>query len=220
MIVVPCEQGTDDWRRARMGMPTASQFDRILTPRKRQLAAGRFAYRNELLTEWYFGEPVDAPTTQFMGRGTELEPEALARYEFEFSCDVQRVGFITSDDARYGCSPDGLVDGTNGLEIKSYGAVHHIGLLLDPDDDAHACQVQGSMLITGGKYWVLMRYHPSLPPAYVRAVRDEGFIAALSSAIDQFCDELAESKERLLAMGVKPQQQKPRDKPSAGSENQ
>jgi len=220
MIAVTCEQGTDDWRRARMGIPTASQFDRILTPKKRQLAAGRFTYRNELLAEWYFGEPVDTPATQFMVRGTELEPEALARYELEFRCDVERVGFVTSDDGRYGCSPDGLVDGVNGLEIKSYDAVHHIGLLLDPDDEAHVCQVQGSTFITEADYWVLMRYHPSLPPVYVKAQRDAGFIAELSSAIDQFCDELAEAKERLLAMGVKPRPPKPRDKPSVGSTNQ
>lgn len=32
MIVIDCEQGTEDWWQARIGIPTASDFDRIVTP--------------------------------------------------------------------------------------------------------------------------------------------------------------------------------------------
>ena len=34
MIVLDCQQGDAEWHEARMGIPTASAFHRIITPRE------------------------------------------------------------------------------------------------------------------------------------------------------------------------------------------
>ncbi len=51
MIVVDCVQGSDEWKRARLGVPTASRFDDILTPKTFKIAAGRVDYMHELIAE-------------------------------------------------------------------------------------------------------------------------------------------------------------------------
>ena len=83
MIVHPAEQGTVAWQEARLGIPTASQFSRIVTATGR-LSKQRDSYLAELLAAWCLGEPV----TDFLGtdateRGHVLEPEARKYYAFQ-----------------------------------------------------------------------------------------------------------------------------------------
>ena len=48
MIELPCQQGSVEWFEARLGIPTASEFSRIVTPTGK-LSASRHAYMGELL---------------------------------------------------------------------------------------------------------------------------------------------------------------------------
>ena len=45
------EQGSVQCALARLGKPTASEFHRILTPKRQQLAEGRHAYARQLVGE-------------------------------------------------------------------------------------------------------------------------------------------------------------------------
>ena len=56
MRVLDVEQGSREWVEARLGIPTASAFKRIVTSTGK-LSAQRDAYQAELLSEWVFGEP-------------------------------------------------------------------------------------------------------------------------------------------------------------------
>ena len=74
MIVLECEQGSAEWEQARLGVATASNCSKIITPTGR-LSAARAEYVGTLLAEWCLGEPVE----EFMGtyhteRGQTLEP--------------------------------------------------------------------------------------------------------------------------------------------------
>ena len=93
MITVECEQGSTQWLNARLGIPTASQFDRILSPKTLKPSASAEGYRHELLAEWLLGEPIDTVNTEWMQRGIELEPRAVQFYEFQRDIETTRIGF-------------------------------------------------------------------------------------------------------------------------------
>src|SRR5690606_19252020 len=131
--VLDVMQGTQEWEMARLGIPTASQADRILTPSRLQPAAAAREYLHQLLAEWLIGYPIEwSASSQYMQRGTDLEAEARAAYELEMGVDVQQVGLCVTDDSMIGGSPDGLVGDVGGVEIKCPAIHMHIGYLLDP----------------------------------------------------------------------------------------
>ena len=215
---IDCEQGTQEWLDARLGIPTASQFHRILTPKTRKPSSQAAGYRAELVAEWLLGESLDMVNTQYMERGSELEGNAVRQFEWDHDCEVDRVGFCLTDDGRAGCSPDGLVGKYDGAEIKCFAPAKHIAALLaDGPDNDHICQIQGCMFVTGRMSWTRMYFHPSFPPVYHALERDDEFCIHLSVEIDCFLDRLDEDKKKLLAMGCKPIKPRPKVDPRDGS---
>jgi hypothetical protein len=197
MIEHKLEQGSPEWVAARIGIPTASQFARLITPKKREPSASRHKYRAELLTEWLLGQPLDWGATLWMGRGSELEDEARRFYELERDVEVQRIGFVTRDDGRVGGSPDGLVGDDGGVEIKCPSALQHVQYMLGEDPEYFA-QVQGYLYLTDRRWWDLLSYNPALPPVLKRIPRDDEFIAALVAILDKdFLPQLDREKAQL-----------------------
>lgn len=202
MKILDVKQGSDEWMLARLGLPTASQFDRLLTPKKREPAAARHKYRAELVTEWLLGQPIEWGSSIWMDRGTGLEDEARRWYEFDRDVQVHRTGFIARDDGQTGGSPDGLVGDEGGLEIKCPGALQHVQYLLG-DDLEHVGQVQGYMYLTDRAWWDVLSYNPALPPVVHRVLRDEKYIAALTPVLDEFVKQLEADKSRLAEHRVR-----------------
>lgn len=204
MKILTCKQNTPEWHRARLGIPTASNFDRIVTPAKLERSTQAKSYRYELLSEWLTGIPhgADAPT-QFMQRGTMLEPQAASWYEMTRGVDVREVGFVQRDDGLVGCSPDRLVGEDGGLEIKCPAASTHVRYLVE-GLTGYTAQVQGSLWISGRKWWDLLAFNPDLPPIVVRIERDERYIAALAQAVDEFVADLLRDRELLESRGCVP----------------
>lgn len=209
MIRLDVEQGSLEWLEARLTIPTASEFDRIITPKTLKLSASSEAYRHELLAEWLLGEPLVSGDSGFMMRGTAMEDEARAWYEMQRDVDVDRVGFLLRDEQDAGCSPDSLVGEDGGLEIKCPSAAVHVGYLLGSVADAYRCQVQGCLWITGRQWWDVLSYHPTLPKALVRVERDEVFIEALAKLHGQFWAYIQEGRDALLKRGYKPVRERP-----------
>jgi hypothetical protein len=201
MKIIDVAQRSPEWIAARLGLPTASRFSKILTPTG-QLSKQSIDYAYELVAEWLIGQPCDNERSQFMDRGTELEPDAIDYYEFEKNIDVQRVGFCTTDDGLIGCSPDGLVGEDGGLEIKCPSAKVQIANILNEAAFVadHKCQVQGCLYVTGRQWWHLMSYHPTLPCPIIRVERDEDYIGKLHFALAEFTKQLIEMKEKINAM--------------------
>lgn len=197
-------QGSPAWIQARLGIPTASGFDRIVTPKTRKISASAEKYLFEKCAEWALGHPVTDVNTAFMDRGKgPLEDQAIATYAFDNRIEVDRVGFITTNDGRYGCSPDGLIGADGALEIKCLSAVNHIGALLGTADE-YSLQIQGQMLVTGLSWVDRMYFNPTLPIVVQRVNRDEELVCILSGALRDFCDRLDEMKTKLRSMGVIP----------------
>src|SRR5512147_2635140 len=102
-------QGSLGWFTARLGIPTASSFHKIITPKGKPSAQAE-AYMCALLAERFTNQPcLSEPGSPWMERGAGMEDEARRWYELRRGLEVRRVGFCTLEDGSAGCSPDGLV---------------------------------------------------------------------------------------------------------------
>lgn len=202
MRVYDVEQGTSEWHRARLGIPTASMFDQLVKDNGGLTGDAARSYAKKLVYEIITGEPLQHGTTHYMERGHDLEPEAVRTYEFLTDRECTKVGFITDDDRTMGCSPDRLVGIDGGLEIKCPAAWTHIDYLLDPKHGPqYKQQVQGCMLITGRKWWDRMFYHPLLDPVIVRFEVDPDYQASIAKGIKRLHDLVLIQLETLWKRG-------------------
>lgn len=202
MKIIDVEQGSPEWLKARLGIPTASNFDQIVTPVEGNLSTSSRKYLAQLVGEWFLGESLDTEATPFMERGNQLESEAAAWYEFQYDTELTAVGFCTLDDGSAGCSPDRLVGDAEALEngaveIKCPGLTTQIQYLLNGPPEKYRCQVQGQLWILERDWVDLCCWHPTLPKVVHRSYRDESFIDLLSDAVLEFCDHLDAAKAML-----------------------
>lgn len=197
MIVLDVQQGTPEWVAARLGIPTASRFSNIMTPKTRKPSASASPYLCELVAERLTGFPSDDASSDFMLRGTFLEAEAAAAYEFDTGLVASTVGFVLEDSGRFGCSPDRLVGEDGLLEIKCLSVANHVAAVLGMRDADHIAQVQGQLWITGRRWADLFFYNPAIVAHRIRIERDEEFIAVLSRSVEAFCDRLDEAYQMI-----------------------
>lgn len=220
MKIHTCQQQSEEWYALRVGIPTASEFSKIVTStgeRSKQLNA----YAMQLAAERYAGIDLNRWGGNLStDRGRFLEEAGLQQYAFERDADIIKVGFITDDECSYGCSPDAFV-GTHGLaEVKCLNAEKHVAAILRWQEkgdsplnvEKHACppdyiqQTQGQLLITGRQWCDLIFYHPKLP---MLVIRQTAIPAVQSGLLEGIADLLAE-RDRIHAAliacrdGVKP----------------
>lgn len=202
MRIIDCKQGSTEWLQARCGIPTASEFDSLITPEwKIRTGQGPETYLLTKLAERIMGYPAQSFGGGAMEQGAILEDEAYPWYEGVFDVTVQRVGLCVTDDGRIGCSPDGLLGDDNGLEIKCPQPHTHLKYLLGgvvPKE--YLAQVHGAMYVTGRPKWTFISYSRYFPPLIVHVERDEGIQNALDKALERFIADFDESLERLHGM--------------------
>lgn len=193
-IVVLCgDQGTDEWRMLRLGIPTASNFAEVMAKGKDGgKSITRRKYLLTLLGERLTGEVVDGYSNAHMERGKVMEAEARDLYTFRTDAAIQQVSFVRNDEVSAGASPDALIGADGLLEIKTRLPALQLDLLLSGGLPAeHKAQVQGQLLVTGRQWVDFVSYWPKLPLHIVRVERDEPYIATLRQAIADFNGELA-----------------------------
>jgi putative phage-type endonuclease len=191
------DQGTPEWFAARVGIPSASNFDKIFTSKGAKSAQSK-AFMNTLLAEFITGEKASVKQTEWMERGIELEADARTAYEFITDESVEETGIVYADELRLvSCSPDGLMQ-TKGLEIKCPSPGVHIGYLIDQKlPTTYVQQVQGSMYVTGLLQWDFMSYHPDMKPVIITVDRDEKLITAIDEIMQDFIEAMLEKREQL-----------------------
>lgn len=201
MKVHQCVQGSQEWLQLRAGIPTASAFDKILSP-KGKLSSQAEKYMFTLLAELIMGHPVLEYVSTWMDRGHQSESEAVAFYEGQVGADTEKIGFITTDDGQIGASPDRLVGADGLLEIKVPKESTHVGYLLKRAvDQEYFPQVQGQLWIAERRWLDILSYHPEMPPALIRVERDEAYIATLSFAVGEFAKALEQLAQQLREKG-------------------
>lgn len=182
------EQGSPEWHACRIGLPTASEFHQIMTPKTREMSSSASAYAVKLATEMVLGHALERDLSYNLDvqRGIDLEPQAVLAYEFETDATTTSVGFVTNDEGTYGASPDRLVGQDGLLEVKCPRPEKHALYLLNGFGSAYFAQVQGQLLVTERQWCDRYSYCPGLPPYRERINRDDAFIEALKTALSEF----------------------------------
>lgn len=194
-------QGSDLWIKCRLGIPSASCFDKIITPtgKESEQADG---YMMKLLAEIITGKPTDFEQTEWMIRGNEMEEEAMNFYSFQNDVELEKVGFITNDEGTMGCSPDRLLGEDGLVECKNPAPHTHVRYILTGKlDSKYKPQLQGQLYIAEREFVDIISYQPDMASIVIRNYRDEGYISTMKSLLDKFVDTMAHKKQALMEKG-------------------
>jgi hypothetical protein len=206
-IIHRVEQGTVDWHRVRLGIPTASQFHRIITPKEGKFSKQARPYMYRLVAERMLSQAFedDLERVEWIEKGAINEPRAARAFMDRFKITLDRVGFITDNHARWGCSPDALTIAHSKaaiVEIKCPQPWTQMGRLLDGMDEKYRPQVQGQLYIAELDRAHFFSWHEQMPAFHVLTERDEEYIARLADALLQFNAELIKQTNHARKMGV------------------
>lgn len=204
MIYHQHEQGSDEWLESRRGVITGSRFKdaRDRTANGAMTAKAKL-YAQDVARERCGGNAAGVFVNAAMRFGTEQEPLARQAYEARSGNLVEEAGFITTDDAKFGVSVDGLVDDDGIIEIKTLVSSDTLfTALVDGDHSAYIDQINGALWLLGRKWCDLILWAPDLPSgqlAIVRINRDENAIQALEDALMAFERTVTQYETKLRA---------------------
>ena len=206
MRIVDCEQGSDEWRMARLGQVGASGVADATARTKTGWGASRANLAARLVAERLTGNLAETFTNDAMRWGTEKEPEARQVYQFVHGVEVKQVGLVLhpSIDMTV-ASPDGLVGDHGLVEIKCPNTATHIETLMScTADSRYTKQMQWQMACTGRQWVDWVSYDPRMPgemQMFVKRIeRDPVLIAELEKQVTEFLVEVRATVERLVRM--------------------
>jgi len=154
------KQGSEEWRKVRLGKLTASNAQAIAA-RGRGLDSLAFEKAAEILT----GKPKTNYINSDIDRGNELEHLARNAYEIETGNKVVEVGFCEMDETA-GASPDGFVGKKGIVEIKCKNDANFVKFLYDQKvDPAHNYQMQMQMFITDREWVDYVLFNENFTPS-------------------------------------------------------
>jgi hypothetical protein len=183
-----CEQGSDEWFALRAGIPTGSNFGKLVTSTG-EISKSIKDYAYSLVSEKYASKRVDS----FAGNvwteaGKEDEDNARSHYWFTTGNAVSELGFVTDDDVTHGVSPDGLVGEDGLLELKRLKGSKLVEAHLyykkhNKLPPLYVQQTQGQMMVMGRKWCDVMLYNPALPSLIIRVTPDDAVTEGITEAI-------------------------------------
>lgn len=208
MRIVDCEQRSSTWFDWHIGRPTGSHAADLLDfTLKGVEGAKRRRYRllkaAELLTGKYAEDTYVSPEMQW---GIDHEAEARQRYSLDEEVLVEQVGFVLSDDERFGCSPDGLVGDRGIVGFKCPKTTTHLLWMLEgkiPEDHLPQCRFELATM-PGRQWFDFDSYDPRLNDMHrakqnmvIRLMREDAEVPAMLAAIDRFLSDVDETVRRL-----------------------
>jgi hypothetical protein len=200
-ILHDCVQYSDEYDRLRLGLPTSSNFHKIITPGGVPSKQWQ-DYACHLLAERVLERKVDTYTSRPMERGLIVEAEAAEWYELDSDQVTQKIGFVTTDDGKVGCSPDRLVGEDGLLELKCPLPQTQMEYWITGEvDDRFRPQLQGQLYITGRKWVDIVCWCEELPKVVMRVEPDEKYIEKLARELDIFNHFIERIMERLREGG-------------------
>lgn len=194
LITLNCEQGTEEWLTARLGIATATGVSNIVTQSGEKSSAWT-SYLAELIAESIEGLTEDFKSSDML-RGNQLEEQARMAYEFATGNDVVQVGGVYRNaDKDMMVSPDGLIPTLRkGLEIKCPKMKTHIKYIIEgvvPRE--YIIQVQVALWVTGYDSWDFVSYCPEYQKQTLfihTTERDPVLMKAFDKYIPQFIETL------------------------------
>jgi exodeoxyribonuclease (lambda-induced) len=193
------EQGSEEWNGLRLGIPTSSEFKKLITPKEHRESSQWKDYAYHLLAERILMRPEDHYTSPAMERGKNVQDQAADWYEMRYDRDTTKIGFVSSDDFytdsrgykwfRFGCSPDRFVGDSGILEIKCPTPRVQLKCWFeDKPDLSYIPQLQGQLLVTDREWADILFWHEEMPKVVIRVERDETLIGVFKSILVRFND--------------------------------
>lgn len=184
-------QGSEEWLEARRGVCTASMF-RIAREKLKngQPSARATLYAQNTARERCGGRAPAEYVNAAMRFGTEQEPAARLAYEDRTGNLVESVGFACTEDRKFGCSCDGLVDDDGIIEIKTLVSSDTLfNVLVHGDISEFIDQINGEMWLLGRAWCDLLLWAPDLPAnqlTVIRVGRNDDALEALEADLVAF----------------------------------
>jgi putative phage-type endonuclease len=195
------EQGTEEWKLARLGKVTAS---RVSAARAKKGTAARADYIADIITERLTGSPIESYTNAYMEWGTANEPLARAAYEIKTGVWVEQTGLVDHPTIlNFAASPDGLIGDDGLIEIKCPAKTStHISYLTAKEvPSGYKHQMLAQMACTGRRWVDFVSFDPRLPERLqlfvVRFEPSEEDIKNLETDVVNFLTEVDNLMERL-----------------------
>lgn len=203
---IVCQQSDPMWLPSRRGCISASRHSDVDNYRKDgQPGADYFKYRSEVVAEWLTDWAADHPTTYWMKRGQEEEPNAIAVFEARYGVFLTPPVLIEHESIeRWLATPDGLISRRESIEVKVPAPHNYINWV-----DAgvipvqHIPQMVAQQVVADLEMTVFIAYCPDFPPAQqlfireFRASEEQRDIA--TTRAEHFLKEAAEIVERMMA---------------------
>lgn len=218
MIAYNDHQGSEAWLESRRGVITGSRFKDARDYKKLTAAdakAGKtrgepsdklLSYAMDVARERFGGTVPPVFVNGAMKMGTQEEPIARLEYEALTGNLVTEAGFITTDDARFGVSVDGLVGDEGLIEIKTMVSSKTLfKAVVEADHSDYIDQCNGAMWLLGRKWVDLVLWAPDIAQAggkglhIVRITRDDDIVNELETDLMAFA-ALVDDLERRLRL--------------------
>lgn len=208
-------QRSERWYQFHIGLPTASEFSKVVTPAKLELSKQRSSFSYRLAAERLLNQSFrkDLGGLEYIEVGKQEEDAAVQQYHQIAAMDLgmdeldtYRVSMILTDDGKFGCSPDRLIAGNerHGLEIKAIFPPKLAGYLFEestgPD---HRVQVLGQMWVGDLEINDLYCYNKDFPSFFKQWKRKDTKkdIETVGDHMTRFGDELEAVVHKLNATG-------------------
>lgn len=197
MRVITADQGTPEWHAARVGVPSGSNFDKLMA---KGGGATRAAYLVGIALEIVTGVREQIPVTLAMQHGVETEGEARNVYEMRTGELVEQIGFCLHDTLRCGVSPDGLINDNKLIEIKCPQPKTHLEYMRSITmPTTYKWQVQGQLWVMEREVCDFVSYCPSFPDESKliirKTYRDEAAIKELEAEVIRFLADVEKEVE-------------------------
>lgn len=192
-------QGTQQWLDIRLGLLTASEMCRIITPSTLKAAANdeMRAHVYEIAAQRISQYVEPAYVGDDMLRGQEDEIDARDLYRERYG-PTEECGFITNDEFGFkiGYSPDGLVGDDGLIEIKSRRQHFQVETTIKGVvPTKHAIQVQTGLLVSRRNWCDFVSYSAGLPMDVITAEPIAEFQEAIVAAATAFEAKVADAIE-------------------------
>jgi putative phage-type endonuclease len=190
--ILGAPQKSELWFKTKLGVPSASNASKIVAKADSDTRA---SYMASLVAQVCTGI-MDELNTKYMDWGNTHEDGARSSYEFQSGYTVTELPFVFKDTSfRVGCSPDGFVTETKGVEIKCpYNSEHHIKTLLaDKIKPEYQWQTQFTLWVLDAESWDFVSYDPRMrkkPMAILTVERDEKKMKTFDELVPAFIEDM------------------------------
>ncbi len=207
MIEYNDPQGSEAWLESRRGVVTASKAkDARAFKKNGESASELLAYAMDVARERCGGKAAPVYQNAAMRMGSEEEQFAAIEYVARTGREVETVGFITTDDGKFGVSLDRKLGDGAAIEIKTMvSSATLFKAMVDGDISEYRDQCLFAMWLLRLQWVDLCLWAPDLPnPLHViRIERKEDEIQALEDDMVAFERLVCQYEAKLRArMGM------------------